>query len=309
MLNASSSPYGTAKPPLVTNARSFYAARRPWRLFLDISAFSLPFSYAEAMSRIRHNANHFRVNYSLIALIILFCSLVYHPISMIVFLVAFVAWISLYFYRDDPLVVFGRIIDDRVVLVGLSLVTVVALVFTHVGLNVLVALIVGVVVIGVHAAFRGTEDLFLDEGEAAEGGLLSVQFLKLESIPIPGNCKKEMVTVFGVLFLFGKMLGSCDKPSIAVFVKIILKNGCCMQWPKFFNIELSYRVQKESVSSAEGIRLLHVGYLLGVVESAFDVIEGCTSQSTQFLKILLLNSSKYWFCDDVFYWHRQACSN
>ncbi|KAL0422020.1 UNVERIFIED_CONTAM: PRA1 family protein E [Sesamum latifolium] len=153
----SASPYGalpSAKPQLVSRARSLYAARRPWRLFFDISAFSLPFSYAEAMSRIRQNFNHFRVNYALIVLTILFCSLVYHPISMIVFLVVSIAWIYFYFNREDPLLLFGRIVDDRVVLLVLSLVTVVALVFTHVGLNVLVALIVGVVLIGVHAAFR-----------------------------------------------------------------------------------------------------------------------------------------------------------
>ncbi|GJT12092.1 PRA1 family protein E [Tanacetum coccineum] len=75
---------------------------------------------------------------------------------------------------DVNVTVFGCVVDDRLVLVGLSLVTVVVLCFTSVGVNVLVVLVVVVVVVGLHSVFRCFNDLFLDESEAVEGGLLSV---------------------------------------------------------------------------------------------------------------------------------------
>ncbi|CAN1765858.1 PRA1 family protein E [Linum perenne] len=153
--------------------RTFAATARPWREVFSLASFSRPHDYGQAMSRIKSNANYFRVNYTMALLLVLFLSLLWHPVSMIVFILVFVAWFFLYFARGDedgPLVVFGRDLDDRALVSVLGLVTIVALVMTDVGVNVLVALIVGVAIVAIHGAFRGDEDLFVDQDS---GGMLS----------------------------------------------------------------------------------------------------------------------------------------
>ncbi|GMI65207.1 PRENYLATED RAB ACCEPTOR 1.F2 [Hibiscus trionum] len=165
--------YGTitsAPTPISSHAKH---TRRPWSELFSLSTFSLPISAGDAKARIKLNVSYFRVNYVIIALTILFLTLLWHPTSMIVFLITFIFWWFLYLFNDNPVVIFNKQVGDTVVLGALSFATVLLLVLTHVGVNVLVGLIIAVAVIGVHAAFRGTEDVGF-HGEEEENGLLSV---------------------------------------------------------------------------------------------------------------------------------------
>ncbi|OWM87114.1 PRA1 family protein F3-like [Punica granatum] len=145
-------------------------ARRPWRQMADVRAIRLPSSFSDAVSRCRTNIGYFRMNYAIIMLLILFLSLLWHPISLIVFIVMMAAWLFLYFLRDEPLVIFHRTIDDRVVLIILSILTIVFLFLTNATWNIIAALLIGAAVVLLHSVFRKTDDLTMDE-EAA--GLMS----------------------------------------------------------------------------------------------------------------------------------------
>lgn len=150
-----------------------FSSRRPWRQFFDYHSISLPRHLSDALSRLKTNLSYFRMNFAMIILLILFLSLLWHPISLIVFLLMMLAWLFLYFLRDEPLVLLGRSIDDRIILAVLSVFTVGLLLLTGATGNILIALAVGVAVVLIYSALRRCDDLFLDEEQAAAGGLLS----------------------------------------------------------------------------------------------------------------------------------------
>ncbi|KAL6843551.1 hypothetical protein ACP4OV_026613 [Aristida adscensionis] len=157
--------------------QALIAARRPWAELFRAPAFSKPPSLGEAIARMRRNTAYFRANYALAVLAVLAASLLWHPGTLFVLLALCAAWFFLYFARPaqgaQPLRIFGTEFDDGTVLAALCGVTVIAMLFTDVGWNVVGSVMIGGALVGAHAALRSTDDLFLTEQEAAGDGLVA----------------------------------------------------------------------------------------------------------------------------------------
>ncbi|XP_074585523.1 PRA1 family protein B5-like [Curcuma longa] len=152
--------------------KALISSQRPWAQLVDPGALALPVNSALAAARFRRNLAYFRSNYVLLVLAVLAVSLLGHPGALVALIALAAAWIFLFFARDQPILLFGRSVDNGTVLGVLCVVTVAALIFSSVGSTVFGAVAVGAAVVCLHAVLRGTDDLFLDEEEAASGGLL-----------------------------------------------------------------------------------------------------------------------------------------
>ncbi|PIN08842.1 Prenylated rab acceptor 1 [Handroanthus impetiginosus] len=144
---------------------------RPWPQFLDLSALSLPISLSEATYRLTQNLRYFLPNYVVITLLIFLVTLVSRPLSLILFLCIFAAWIYLVFLRDEPLTILDYDIDQKIILGLLAVMTLVALLWTKVWLKLLISLIIGAVIVLIHGILRAPEDSMAD---SPYGSLLNV---------------------------------------------------------------------------------------------------------------------------------------
>ncbi|KAJ0909482.1 putative prenylated rab acceptor P [Helianthus annuus] len=160
---------------LSSSLRHSFSQRRPWSELVDRSAFSRPETLTDAVSRIRKNFLYFRINYTSLLAVILAFSLLSHPFSLIILLSLLGAWLFLYLFRpsDQPLVIAGRTFSDRETLLILIVFTIVAVFLTEIGSVMISAVLVGLAIVCVHGAFRVPEELFFDDQEQSNGGLLS----------------------------------------------------------------------------------------------------------------------------------------
>ncbi|RZC68282.1 hypothetical protein C5167_031537 [Papaver somniferum] len=141
--------------------RSDLVTTRPWKEMISQEGFNIPSTFNDSISRIKINLAYFRMNYTILVLLSLFLSLLWHPVSLLLFVLTMFLWLFFYFLRDEPLVILHRNIDDRVVLVVLSVFTILVLLLTHVTLNILISVSLCVVLVLVHAGLRKNEDLFV----------------------------------------------------------------------------------------------------------------------------------------------------
>lgn len=156
------------------SGQSAIATRRPWSELVDLTALSLPSSVSDATTRLFQNLSHFRFNYSLIVLLaVLLLGLFPNPISIIAFLFLLAAWFFFFFSRIEPLSIAGFVVGDGVVLAALGLVTLVALLTSGVWWNVVVSVLVGVLVVCLHAVVRSTDDLVMDDRQSPYGQLMT----------------------------------------------------------------------------------------------------------------------------------------
>lgn len=153
-------------------SRVALSQRRSWSELFDRTSFAKPESVSEATNRVRKNWGYFRMNYLLFLVAVVSFSLVTHPVSLFMLCVLLGAWIFLYLYRTEQLVLFNRPFSEREVLAIMTVLTIVVVFLTNVGSLLISALMVGLLLVAVHGAFKVPDDLFLDEQDTG-GGLLS----------------------------------------------------------------------------------------------------------------------------------------
>ncbi|KXZ53614.1 hypothetical protein GPECTOR_6g531 [Gonium pectorale] len=132
----------------------------------------------QATSRLRKNANYFRVNYLIVVLLTTAVTFLMHPSSLLVLGALLASWIYVFLLRTAPLTIGGRTLSDREKLIGMSAITFIMIFFvTSVGTVFFSALSLSLAVVALHGAFREPDNLFIDEGETQQG------FLSMFTVP------------------------------------------------------------------------------------------------------------------------------
>lgn len=170
--------FSSSTEQFVTQAKerikSGLGSRRAWHQVLIPP--TMPDSFNEVLNRITTNFSYFYINYAIIALLVLFLSLLWHPGTLVILVFMISVWLFLYILRENPIIVYGQEIDDLVVLIGLCGVTILMLILTHATYNLAVGVGTGLLLVLIHSVLRGTDDLYIVKNEMpAPGGATALR--------------------------------------------------------------------------------------------------------------------------------------
>ncbi|KVI10275.1 PRA1 family protein G2-like [Cynara cardunculus var. scolymus] len=156
------------------NLSSFLSLRRPWPEFISTTgSFDRPDSLNHAGTRLRVNSKYFGVNYGIIITACAAVSLIGDPTTLLVFASVFTLWLVLYFFREDPMVVWGHHVHDHLVTAGLVFITGISIWIIGFVSNLLIGIGLGVLISVVHGVLRNPQGIYLDENDAEFEGLIS----------------------------------------------------------------------------------------------------------------------------------------
>ncbi|KAF5790406.1 putative prenylated rab acceptor P [Helianthus annuus] len=160
---------------LTTSLRNSFAQRRPWFEIIDRSTFRRPDTFSEATTRVRKNLSYFRVNYTAIIIILTILSLLSHPFPLIFFVSLSAAWLYLYLFRppDQPALLFDHTFSDREILGILIILTILTVFLTGLGALLVSSIVFGLGITCVHGAFRVPQEVFVDNQDQMDAGILS----------------------------------------------------------------------------------------------------------------------------------------
>ncbi|CAN7108948.1 PRA1 family protein C [Brassica rapa] len=157
------------------------SSRRPWLELVQWSSLSLPTSFTVATERIKTNIMIFRTNYLVIFFVAIFISMLWQPVHLSVFVVLIIAWLYVYSRDNEPLVIFGSVIDDSALVLTLLVLTLCIILLTNVTGGILLGVLAGLPVVLVHGICRNTESLFVLEDDEEKVATMSVASSSLSS--------------------------------------------------------------------------------------------------------------------------------
>ncbi|RWR95749.1 PRA1 family protein G2 isoform X1 [Cinnamomum micranthum f. kanehirae] len=158
------------------NLSSSFSLLRPLSDLFPSAGFDRPDSLSSAKARLFTNLSYFRVNYALLLLTCALFSLLFHsPLSLLLISALFLLWLLLFFFREDPLILWGCHVADSWLLGGLVVVSILSVWGLGVFWNLVIGVGIGVLAVVAHGVFRNGDGLFLGEEEAASKGLIAAR--------------------------------------------------------------------------------------------------------------------------------------